>query len=244
MAVAVDGATAVAVDGATAIMNEPTYENIHNFAGPFTLVGESVTWVRDGGLTRPARRLTGVSGWAQCGDNTIRVHVCAAWPCEARFAANTYSWRLGPPTHGRLVAAPPAEALPELRGCGSGMPAAPPEVMTVDEAVECFLAGDDLRTDPALPLPTPACSPELPSQPALAPPESSPEAVTAPLPQPSPPLLEQLPQPSLPSPKPLTPPPPAAPPALPYPFLESGQCLTRLTREWSTPNPRVLGLIH
>ena len=203
-------------------MDGPTFENIHTFDGEFTLVGDSddtftVTWVREQAFTQPTRRNTGVSGWARCGGNVIRLHVCAASPCGARYRDNRYSWRLGPPTHGRLVVAPPAEALPELRGCGSGMPVEPVVLMNDAEAVACFLAGDDLRTDPAPPLLPPACSPELPSQPALAPPESSPEAVTAPLPQPSPPLPEQLPQPSPPSPKPLTPPPPLAPPDSPQP---------------------------
>ena len=138
-----------------AVAPVPFYETLAAYRAEFSLVDLagvpfSARWEWE--PSRPARRTTGISGWARVNGERIRVHVCAQSPCTAMFAASKYG-ALPVPRHGRLI--PPAVAgavsSEALVGGVDAVDEAPGVAApVVSKAVcRCFVGGGGLSAAPA-----------------------------------------------------------------------------------------------
>ena len=99
------GSGASAVAAMTSLPpDSPPIDKVHLYGGELNLVGDDgvpfcAKWQWE--PHRPTKRPAGVTGWASYQGQTIRLHVCANYPCTARHDVSKYG-EMPVPKHGRL----------------------------------------------------------------------------------------------------------------------------------------------
>ena len=87
-------------------------EKLDKYDGVFRVQDETnvtltVKWQKE--PSRPTKNNAGTSGWALCGKELMRLHVCANVPCTARYPASKYG-HVPVPLHVRLLETEPVAA--------------------------------------------------------------------------------------------------------------------------------------
>ena len=148
------------------------------YEGEFTLRGTDgepfrVRWHREAttNMSAPAPRISGISGWAKCDDELIRVHVCAHCTCQADFAPNKYG-KLPPPRHGHyMYRSSPPRVTPAVAGSAQAPPPHPSPATAAPEA-----APPQPTATPAAPASTAVAGIAKAASPAAPAPDSAPSA--------------------------------------------------------------------